>query len=484
MATIKKNFLYNATLTVSGYIFPLLTFPYVSRILGVHNLGIYNFMESIIQYFIILSVLGLYSVGVREIAEHRYEPNKLKNVFSSILVLNLVTSLVAICILIVSSFLIPSLSSYKEMILIGSVRIIFNALLIEWFFNGIENFRFITTRTLIIRSLYVISIFIFVKEKDDYIIYFILTSLLTIANASINLIYSRKFTSFSFRNLSIKKYVKPMFTLGFYHILTSMYISFNVIYLGFVSGEDEVGIYTTATKISGIFLSIFTAFTCVMIPRMSALISEGKSTEFKSITAKSINILFAFVMPLIVIAEIYAPQIISIISGDGYEKAIIPMRLVIPLIFVIGYEQIIIKQMLLPLKKDNAILKNSIYGATVSLICNILFVKHLGAIGSSLVWIAAELAVFVSAQYFVTKYVNYKFPFKYLIIEIIYSLPIILLNILINNLFHNAIIAFAVGVFATILYYIIIICFIKKDSVINPIINSALKKCHIPYQLP
>ena len=275
-----------------------------------------------------------------------------------------------------------------------------------------------------------------------------------------------------------------MFVLGFYHILTSMYISFNVIYLGFVSGEDEVGIYTTATKISGIFLSIFTAFTSVMIPRMSSLISEGKTIEFKSITAKSINILFAFVMPLIVIAEIYAPQIISLISGNGYEKAIIPMRIVIPLIFVIGYEQIIIKQMLLPLKKDNAILRNSIYGATVSLICNILFVKYLGAIGSSLVWIAAELAVCISAQYFVTKYVNYRFPFKYLITEIIYSLPIILLNILINNLFYNSMIVFAIGVFVTLLYYVIIICFIKKDSVINPIINSMLKKCHIPYQLP
>ena len=133
-----------------------------------------------------------------------------------------------------------------------------------------------------------------------------------------------------------------------------MYTTFNVAYLGFTSNEVEVGYYTTATKLYTILLALFTAFTSVMIPRMSSLVAENKMEEFKKLSQKSSNILFGFSIPLIIYASVYAPYIINLIAGMGYEGAILPMRIILPLVLVIGYEQILICHILMPLKKDKA----------------------------------------------------------------------------------------------------------------------------------
>lgn len=178
-----------------------------------------------------------------------------------------------------------------------------------------------------------------------------------------------------------------------------MYTSFNVAYLGFVANETEVGYYTTATKLYSILLALFTAFTGVLLPRMSSLLAENKLDEFKLLLQKSVNILFTFSIPVIIISTIMAPEIIQIIAGKGYEGAIIPMRIVMPLMLIIGYEQIMVIQTLMPLRKDKAILYNSILGATTGVLMNVLLVSTYKSIGSSIVWVTSELVVLTASQF-------------------------------------------------------------------------------------
>lgn len=481
---LKKNFIYSSILTVSNYLFPLLTFPYVTRVLGVENLGIYNFVDSVIQYFTIFSMLGISTVAIREIAKVKDDSTKMSKIFSSILTLNLLTTLFAILILIILSFLIPKLHLYQEMIYIGGGRLLFTALLIEWFYKGIENFRYITVRSILVRFVYVVAVFLFVNDSNDYVVYFGLTALTVIINAIINIVYSNKFVRFSFFDINVKPYLKPLLILGAYQILTSMYTSFNVMYLGLVTNEIEVGYYTTAVKLYTIVLSIFTAFTGVMLPRMSSLLAEGRYDEFKTMTRKSMDVLFAFVMPLIVISEVFAPQIIQLMAGDGYEGSIMPMRIVMPLMFVIGYEQILIIQILSPMKKDKATLINSIFGGGIALVLNILLVQTYKSVGSSVVWVISELVVLISAQYFVNKYIGFRFPYKTLVRNLLVMIPIMIVNILFVSCGINGIVSILGGTFITYLYYFIVICLIQKNQLINTNINSLLKIIHIRYQLP
>lgn len=484
MVSIKKNFVYSSVLTISSYIFPLLTFPYVTRVLGVENIGVYNFVDSVVQNFSIFSMLGIAIVGIREIAKHKNDYKSLSKTFNSLFTLNMLTTLFVVFVFFIFAFISPKLQLYKEMIFIGGAKLLFNALLIEWFYKGLEEFRYITVRSLLVRSIYVVSVFVFVKKPEDYIIYFGLTTLTIVVNAIINILYSQKYIRFSFIGISFKPYIKPLLTLGLYQILTSMYTSFNVMYLGFVTNEIEVGYYTTAVKLYTIILSIFTAFTGVMLPRMSSLIEEKKYEEFRKMSSKSIDILTIFVMPLITICEVFAPYIVHIIAGNGYEGSVLPMRIVMPLMLVIGYEQIIIIQMLFPLKKDNAVLINSVWGCIVGLILNLILVPSLQAVGSSIVWVASELIVLISAQYFVYKFIAYSFPFKILLRELLLMIPILVVDIVIFNSIQYYIYSFIFGICITYFYYFVMVCIIMKNPLINSNLNILLRKLNMGFQLP
>lgn len=467
ISSIKRNFFFSSVLTISNYVFPLLVFPYVSRVLGVKNIGIFNFVDGVINYYILLSMMGITILGIREIAAVKRNRIDLNNSFSSLIVINLVSTLIAVIVLLISIYTIPKFYQYRELMWIGVLKLIFNCFLIEWFYKGLEEFKFITVRAIVVKLIYVISVFIFVRNGDDLNLYFLLTVLMLVFNAVINIYYSRKYVSFSLKGFSIGAYLKPFFSLGFYMVLTSMYTSFNVIYLGFVSGEIEVGYYTTATKLYAILLAFYTAFTGVMLPRMSALINEGKMVEFNKMISKSISVLLLFSLPVIVISVVFAPQIIYLIAGSGYEGAILPMRIVMPLLFVMGYEQILVIQILMPLKKDKVILRNSLIGAIIGIAMNIFLVSSLKSTGSAIVWVIAEFTILILSQIIVRRYANIYFPYKNFLRSLLLAIPAVLLSMSIQTYFNtNSFAVLCVGSSMVLVYFFVLNVFFLKNKII------------------
>lgn len=476
MVSVKRNFLYSSILTISGYIFPIITYPYVSRILGVENIGLCNFIDSIINYFTLFSSMGVGIVGVREIARAKGNRQMLDNVYSNLFFLNALSTIIALATLVVFTLCIPKLWADREMMAIGGVRLLFNFLLVEWFFKGIEDFKFITVRSVFIKCLYVIAVFVFVRKADDYQKYYVLITLMVVANALVNIWYSRLKVRLKFSNISFKPYIKPFFILGIYILLTSMYTSFNVTFLGFTSGETEVGYYTTATKLYAILLGLFTAFTGVMLPRMSALVAEGKIDEFKSMVNRSVTVLTTFSTPLVCFSFVMAPQIIRIISGAGYEGAITPMRIVIPLILIIGYEQILVIQTLMPLKADKYILHNSLIGASVGFILNITIVPYLHSVGSSIVWISSEIVVLVCAQFAVYKSISLSFPWRDFGTSIIGHLPLAVLLFFCNYINYGVFAQVITAGIVMIIYCYILNMYVVKNQEIISIISKIISK--------
>lgn len=408
---IKKNFLYSSILTTAGYIFPLLTYPYVSRVLEVSNIGAVNFVDSIINYFVLFSMLGVSTSGIREIAASGKNKELRDTVFSSLLALNILTTLIALAVLIGCIYLVPELRSYKDLLWIGACKLTFNLFLIEWLYKGMEQFKFITQRTILVRCIYVVSVFIFIRKEGDRNLYYLLTTLSIIVNAIINLFYSRNFVRFYINKVNFNKYWKSFSGMGIYVILTSLYTTFNITYLGWFCGDTQVGYYTTATKIYSILLGFFTAFTGVMLPRMSSLLAEGRVDEFKNKVKTSLDCVISFSIPVIICGIFIAPQIVYWIAGPGYEGAILPMRLTIPLILIVGLEQILVLQILIPLKEDKAIIRNSFFGALVAIILNMILVERLQSIGSAFVWMLCECVILLLSYKTVRQSIKLKFPF-------------------------------------------------------------------------
>ena len=424
-------------------------------------------------------MMGITTVGIREIARSKGNQQLLSKTYSSLLSLNLLTTIIALFILTVCIFCIPRIREYRFLFWIGSAKILANTLLIEWLFKGLEDFKYITIRTIIVRGLYVVLVFLLVHKPEDYTIYFALTSFMVVGNATINLLYSRKFVTVSFIDIKWKHYCSPFVTLGIYNLLTSMYTTFNVAFLGFNSNTTEVGYYSTAIKLYGIIMSFYTAFTGVMMPRMSVLLEENNITEFKRMAQKSVEVLFAFAIPLIIFAECCASDIVYVIAGAGYEGAITPMRIVMPLMLVIGYEQVLVLQMLSPMRKDTAILKNSLFGALVALGLNIAIVPSYASKGTAIVWVFSEISVMLSAQYYVNKFLKYRMPIRAFAKRLFFAFPLFLLSLAATHFIQSRIGVLCVVAFISFLGCAMVEIFVLKNELILSnidILKSKLKK--------
>lgn len=454
--SIKKNFAYKSTLTVSSYLMAFMTFPYVSRVLGVEALGLVSFVDNTVNYFILFATMGIALLGVREIAVVKENSRKLSSVFSNIIGLNTLFTLVVLFVYLVLIATIPKLNQFSELFYIGVAKIIFTVLLVEWFYTGIEHFRYITIRSIFIKLAYVFAVFVFIKDPNDYILYFILTVGVVVLNAIINIIYIRKFVVFILRDVFSLKYFKQNISLGIYSIMTSMYLTFNVMYLGLVTDNVQVGYYTTAFKLYSVVLGLFTAFTNVMLPRMSALLADGEAERFQVLVKRSFSVMSIFSIPVIVCGIILAPQFIYVISGNGYEGAILPMRIIMPAMLFVGIAQVSAIQILMPMKKDRILLYASLLGAFISIILNLILVSSWESIGSAIVLFSAEMVVTIFYIGYLKKNEIANLPFKSLLIGVYWAFPSLLISVLIGTFVKNPFICIGVVV-PLMLFYLFFI---------------------------
>ena len=481
MAGIKKNFLYNSILTSANYLFPIIVFPYVSRVLGVTSIGICNYVDSIVQNFILISMLGIPIMGIREVVLAKRDRIRLNRVFSTILFLNAAMTALAVVILLSCTYLIQDLYQYKELMYVGVFKLVGNFLMIEWFFKGLEDFKYITIRSIAVRSLYVIAVFVFVQTKDDYITYFVLTCSVFVINAIINLMYSRRYVSFTMQLLPFKEMAKPMGLLGIYMIFTSFYTSFNTSFLGIMTDATQVGYFTTATKLYTIILALFSAFTAVMLPRMTDILSEGDYEKFKELLSRCSRLLFSIIIPVVFYGLIFANEIILLIAGKGYEGAVLPMRICMVVMLIVGYEQVIIIQGLMPLKRDKSVLINSMVGGFTALALCFILIPHLKSVGASFVWLGSEIATMISASIFINKYIGFKFPMNVFIVRLLYNIPLVaLLYVLsiflsIEDSIIGLVITLVVGACIMSVYTIVVQCKIIKE----PTFIGLMAKLHL-----
>ena len=421
--SIKKNFAYKSVLTLSTYLINFITFPYVARVLGVERIGLVNFVDNTVNYFLLFATMGVGLLGVREIAAVKEDKKRRDQVYSSVLALNLLFTLVSLGIYLLCVVTIPKLCQYDELFYIGTAKILFTVFLVEWFFTGVENFRYITLRSILIKVLYIISVFLFVRDTSDYRLYFILTVGVVVLNALINQLYIREFVRVRWNNIQLFKYLKQNVTLGIYTLMTSMYLTFNVMYLGLVSKNTEVGYYTTAFKLYSVVLGFFTAFTNVMLPRMSSLLANGEKDRFQELVNRSFSVMSTCCIPLILCSMIMAPQIVYILSGPGYEGAILPMRIIMPAAFAVGVAQVLAIQVLMPMKKDKVLLVASIIGAVVSLLINLLVVPYIESVGSAVVLLCSEAVVTGAYLWYVLSHKLTLISVKTIGKSVLYSLP-------------------------------------------------------------
>lgn len=398
--SLKINFIMNAILTMSSFIFPLITFPYVSRVLLPVGTGKVSFATSLISYFSMFAQLGIPTYGIRACAKVRDNREELTRTAHELLMINLVMDVISYLALGCALVFIPKLQEDRLLYIVVSSTILLTSIGMEWLYKALEQYTYITIRSIVFKFVALIAMFLLVHEQEDYIIYGGITILAASASNIFNLINVHKYIGLRpVGNYNIKRHLKPVGIFFAMSCATTVYTHMDTVMLGFMTTDEEVGYYNAAVRIKSILVSIVTSLGTVLLPRASYYVQQGLKEEFRRISEKAIKFVFLIATPMMLYFILYAEQGIYFLSGPAYEKSILPMQIIMPTLLFIGLTNILGIQILVPLGKEKTVLYSEIAGAIVNLALNTILIPKIASAGAAAGTVVAEAVVLVVQCY-------------------------------------------------------------------------------------
>lgn len=455
--SIKVNFIFNIFRILSTMTFPLITYPYISRILQPEGIGKVAFANSVIAFFIMLASFGIPLYGVRECAKARDDKKKLSLLVQELMSINLFFTILAYIILFILIFSIPSFEKEMKLFFIVSTGILFNTLGVEWLYQGLEEYVYITIRSFIFQVISMILLFVFVKTQEDYLVYAGLTVFSSFGSNILNLFYARNFISWKKEGpINIMRHLKPILTLFVMALSVSIYVNLDTVMLGLLTGEKSVGLYTTAIKISKIVLTLVTSLGTVLIPRFSYYIEKGNQQELSALLTKSVNILMLMAIPMTLGLILLSKEAILIVSGIEYLDAVVTMKIVSPIILIIGLSNLIGIQVLMPLGKEKLTLYSILIGASVNFILNLILIPKFKQNGAAIATLIAESCVTIAQLFFawgiVSRIIFTKEKLKILYAGLIMIFVVLAIKMLISTIILRSITSVVIGSITYIIY--------------------------------
>ena len=406
--SVKVNYILNLINTGTQMLFPLITFPYVCRVIEADGIGQINFFQSIISYISLFTCLGIPMYAIREIARDRSDVVQMNRTAMEILLLHSMLTLVGYAIVAILCLTIPQIQVNIPLFLILSLTIFFTAIGCEWFYQGIEDFKYITIRGLIIKTVSVVLLFIFVKSKTDLLYYGCYTVFGVLGGNIFNFFRLRKYIhreNIIFSELHIKRHIKPVLKVFSFSVVTSIYLQLNTVLLGFLKNALAVGYFAAATKVMQMLLTMSACLGSVMMPRASHLIAENKEDEFNRLIQKSYDFTLAIALPMTIGLIFCAPSLITALCGVKFEHSILPSQIIAPIILMVAISNIFGIQVLFPKGKINIVTLCCGIGAVADLILNLCLIPFFSYIGTSIAYLGAEVATTVSMYFIGRKYI-------------------------------------------------------------------------------
>ena len=403
--SIKINFIMNMLLTLSSFIFPLISFPYVSRILAPAGIGRVSFAQSLITYFLLISELGISSYGIKAVAKVRDDREDLSRTAQELLCINTLMSLIAYALLIIITMAVPRLYANAELIMICSISILFNTLGMEWLYKGLEQYTYITWRSLLFRTIAIVLMFAFIHTSEDYVIYAMITVFAASASGILNFINVRKYISLKpFRNLKPARHLKSVCIFFAMSCATTIYTNLDTVMLGFMSNDIEVGYYNAAIRLKLILVAFVTSLGAVLLPRASYYAEHQKKAELERLISAAFNFVIVVSVALTIYCIVYAKDIVLLLSGNEFLPAAVVMQLIMPTVILIALSNVTGIQILVPLGGERFVLYSELVGAVTDVILNALLIPKLGAAGAAIGTVIAEISVLAVQTWFLTLY--------------------------------------------------------------------------------
>lgn len=460
MDKVVKNFLYNSGYQLLAILIPIITTPYLSRVIGAHGVGIYSYSYAIAYYFVMIIMLGLNNYGNRTIASTREDKERLSSSFLEIYFLQLIIGLaVTIIYMLCCIFLWSNSLSHWLMI----IYVLSAVIDVNWFFFGMEKFRLITLRNIIVKLFNTIAIFIFVKQPSDVYIYiFIMVFGLFLSNI---ILWPSVFRVICFKKVSISSvlgHLKPNLTLFIPVIAISVYTYIAKIILGYFSPIKEVGYFEYSQRIIQIPLSLVVSLGTVMLPRMANLIATKDDVIVKKYIYNSLIFVMFISTSLCFGLMGVAKEFVPLFFGSGFEKCIYLFYLLLPSCCFMAFANVIRTQYLIPKKLDIIYIKSVSIGAAINLCLNILLIPKFQSIGAAVATLVTEAMVCIYQSYMIRNDIDLK-KSLYNVLPFIFSGVIMYLFLLFVPQFSSILIIqlFLKILIGVIIYFVSLLILIK-----------------------
>lgn len=384
----------NAVLTMSQFIFPLITFPYVSRVLLPAGTGKVSFATSLISYFSLFAQLGIPTYGIRACAKVRDNREELTRTAHELLAINIVMDVISYAALVLALLFVPRLREDRMLYVVVSATILLTSIGMEWLYKALEQYTYITVRSIIFKFVALVAMFLLIHDREDYVVYGGISILAGSASNIFNFINIHKYIDLKpVGNYNLRRHLKPVGVFFAMSCATTIYTHLDTVMLGFMAADEDVGYYNAAVRIKSILVSIVTSLGAVLLPRASYNVEHGLMDEFWRISKKAINFVVLVASPIMLYFILFAKEGIYFLSGTAYAGSIVPMQIIMPTLLFIGLTNILGIQILVPLGKEKKVLYSEIAGAAVNIVINAILIPGFASAGAAVGTLIAEFVV-------------------------------------------------------------------------------------------
>ncbi len=470
--SIKKNFLFKFSLEILRIIIPIISIPYVYRIFNPQIMGNIEFSQSISGYFFIFAGFGVYTYGLREVSRIRNDKEKRNKVFSELFFISTLSTVVIFFVYVLYVFFnVKSDLILKNMLLINSIQIIAYIFYLEWINEAFENYKFIAQKTIIIKILNVICIFLFIKVVSDFYKYLLMINIFILLNNLISFFYIKRYMTFTFKELEIKKYLFPLLVILLINNINILYTQLDKIFLGyFTVSREEIAYYGIGQKIMTIIMVLIMSLINVSKPRLSFYLGENQEKEYFKLLEKLFTYMFILLFPMGIGIVILSREMCLFFGGENYLAANLVVIVFGIRMIEVSVESLLSNQILFLYRKEKVIaLIYGICGIFNFLMKFILIKEWLGikfnAETAILTTMFAEILIIILSILYIKKYLKleiiiFKWIYlKYFIFSLsFFGIKYLFKNIEINYFLHSIL----VFIVCSITY--IFLLFLSKDK--------------------
>lgn len=472
-----NNYLLSVLNTVAGLILPIITFPYISRVLGAENLGIINFATSYGYYFMHLASFGISSYAIREISRIRNDKEKLYKVGNEIYNINVLFSILSGTLYMIGVFVVPKFRANILVFSMYSLSLYTNFLSLEWLFQAFDDYTFSTVRSIAVRILSIIAVFVFVKKRDDYSIYMLILTISEMGARASNLYYAKKrYIKFNLKKkfLNFKSHFKSLSTLFIFRMINGLSANLDKIMIGFILVYKDVGIYSAGIKFILLIIPLIENIGMVLFPKIN--ISAGDSLEeYKYNVKLNYELILMVSIPMAMGLFLLSPMIIRLFAGNEFLDAINVSRIMSLIIILSPIGDLLGSKILLVFKKDNWLLICSLIVAVSNVVLNIIFIPLWGITGATVASVLSYCVSVLSRFFFSKKLIDFKFITLKLFKYLAFTLPYVCIYVFFNSFINSNILWMILYMLVAVIIYCLEL-FISKDEYFVLVLKKFLKK--------